>query len=40
MPLGTVLLVAVRDEASAKLSKEVKEFFAAMGSNEVRKLGF
>jgi len=40
MPMGTVFLVAVRDEASRLLSKEVKDFFGAMGSVEVRKLGF
>jgi len=40
MPVGTVFLVSVRDEASRFLSKEVKEFFASMGSNEVRKLDF
>jgi hypothetical protein len=40
MPVGTVYLVAVRDEASNQLSLEAKEFFGKMGSSEVLKLGF
>lgn len=36
---GTVFLVAVRDEASARMSWRVKKFFSKMGSSHVAKLG-
>lgn len=39
MPAGTVFMVAVKDEASAKLSEPVKQFFAKLGSIEILALG-
>jgi len=37
---GSIIIAAVRDEASKKLSKGVKEFFTKLGSKEINSLGF
>lgn len=40
LPDGTIFMVAVKDEASNKLSEKVKEFFTKLGSVEINALGF
>lgn len=39
-PLGSVIVAAVMDEASNKLSEEAKAIFTGMGSKEITALGF
>jgi len=40
LPNFTVIVVAVKDEASRKLSSTAKQFFEKMGSKEISRLGF
>lgn len=37
---GSIIIAAVKDEASKSLSQEVKELFTKWGSKEVNALGF
>lgn len=40
VPLGSVIVAAVRDEASSKLTQSVKDFFSNMGSKEINQLQY
>lgn len=37
---GSIIIAAVRDEASKNLSKEARAFFAKLGSKEAPQLGY
>jgi hypothetical protein len=39
LPQFCIIMVGVKDEGSAKLSKEVRAYFKAMGSNKIGSLG-
>jgi hypothetical protein len=38
LPDGSVILAAVKDEATYKLSKDVKKLFGELGSNSIKNL--
>jgi hypothetical protein len=40
IPVGSVIIAAVKDEASKRLSQSAKDIFINMGSKEVSQLGF
>lgn len=40
IPLGSVIVAAVKDEASKSLTQSAKDFFINMGSKEVSQLGY
>merc|ERR1712167_36091 len=40
VPMGSVIIAAVRDEGSRRLSQSAKDAFKQMGAKEIDKLGF